>query len=62
MTCWLDYLAGTLGIHLAGTLGWNRYGPADGDEGLRKNVEIHRKWRDAVGPDFPLMIDCVLTA
>ena len=21
-------------------------------------VEIHQKWRDAVGPDFPLMIDC----
>ena len=36
------------------------YGPADGDEGLRKNVEIHQKWRDAVGPDFPLMIDCYM--
>ena len=22
-------------------------GPANGDEGLRKNVEIHQKWRDA---------------
>lgn len=46
---------------MQGLISCNRYGPADGDEGLRKNVEIHRKWRDAVGPDFPLMIDCMLT-
>ena len=38
------------------------YGPADGDAGLRKNVEIHQKWRDAVGPDYPLMIDCCAPA
>lgn len=37
------------------------YGPADGDEGMRKNVEIHRKWREAVGPDFPLMLDCYMS-
>ena len=37
------------------------YGPADGDEGLRKNVDIHQKWRDSVGPDFPLMIDCYMS-
>eukprot|EP01052_Picozoa_sp_SAG31_P028802 SAG31_NODE_2810_length_5061_cov_12.226522_6_plen_309_part_00 len=37
------------------------YGPADGDAGLRKNVEIHRQWRDAVGPDFPLMVDCYMS-
>lgn len=37
------------------------YGPADGAEGMRKNVEIHQKWRDAVGPDFPLMIDCYMS-
>lgn len=34
------------------------YGPADGDEGLQRNVEIHAHWRDAVGLDLPLMIDC----
>lgn len=34
------------------------HGPAEGDDGLRKNVEIHRKWREAVGPEFPLMLDC----
>jgi L-rhamnonate dehydratase len=36
------------------------YGPADGDEGLRANTEIHRHWREAVGPDLPLMIDCYM--
>jgi L-rhamnonate dehydratase len=37
------------------------YGPADGDEGLRKNVEIAKKWREEVGPDFPLMLDCYMS-
>ena len=37
------------------------YGPADGDAGLKKNVEIHKKWRAAVGPDFPLMVDCYMS-
>lgn len=36
------------------------YGPADGDEGLRKNLETARRHRDAVGPGFPLMIDCYM--
>lgn len=36
------------------------YGPADGDEGLKKNVEIFKKWRETVGPDFPLMLDCYM--
>ena len=31
------------------------YGPADGDEGLAKNVEIFRRARESVGPDYPLM-------
>ena len=37
------------------------YGPADGDEGLRKNIEIHKAWREKVGPDFPLMLDCYMS-
>jgi len=37
------------------------YGPADGEEGLRKNVEIIRKWREIIGPDFPLSIDCYMS-
>lgn len=36
------------------------YGPADGDEGLRKNVEFFRGWREKVGPEFPLMLDCYM--
>ena len=37
------------------------FGPADGDEGLRKNVERVRANREAVGPEFPLMIDCYMS-
>jgi L-rhamnonate dehydratase len=36
------------------------YGPSEGDEGFRKNVEIFKKTREAVGPDFPLMLDCYM--
>ncbi|XP_064401732.1 L-rhamnonate dehydratase-like [Halichondria panicea] len=36
------------------------YGPADGDEGLAKNVEIFRRARESVGPDYPLMLDCYM--
>lgn len=38
-----------------------RYGPADGDRGMRDNVAEVKKWREAVGPDFPLMIDCYMS-
>jgi L-rhamnonate dehydratase len=31
------------------------YGPSEGDAGLAKNVELFRKARESVGPDFPLM-------
>ena len=31
------------------------FGPSHGDEGLAKNVEIFRGFREQVGPDFPLM-------
>lgn len=36
------------------------YGPADGVEGLKKNVERLAAARDAVGPDFRLMYDCYM--
>ncbi|MGL4653331.1 L-rhamnonate dehydratase [Cetobacterium sp.] len=34
------------------------YGPADGEEGLRKNLELAKDMREKVGPDFLLMWDC----
>lgn len=34
------------------------YGPDEGLEGLKKNVEFLTKHRESVGPDFPLMVDC----
>lgn len=34
------------------------YGPADGEEGLRKNLELAKKMTEKVGPDFLLMWDC----
>ena len=36
------------------------YGPADGDEGMRKNIEHLQRVRAAVGLDFPLMVDCYM--
>ena len=37
-----------------------RYGPADGNEGLKKNIAIMAEARDQVGPDFPLRLDCYM--
>lgn len=37
------------------------YGPADGDEGMRKNIEQVKQVRESVGPDFPVMIDCYMS-
>ncbi|MBA3378726.1 MAG: mandelate racemase/muconate lactonizing protein [Chloroflexia bacterium] len=34
-----------------------RNGPADGHDGIRKNVELIRTLREAVGPDVEIMID-----
>ena len=31
------------------------YGPSEGDEGLKKNVDVFKQARNSVGPDFPLM-------
>jgi L-rhamnonate dehydratase len=37
------------------------YAPIEGVEGLKKNVEVVKKARDSVGPDFPLSIDCYMS-
>jgi L-rhamnonate dehydratase len=37
-----------------------RYGPADGEEGLRKNIAVMREAREQVGPGFPLRLDCYM--
>lgn len=34
------------------------YGPAHGDDGLRKNIELAACMREACGPDFFLAFDC----
>ena len=37
------------------------YGPSAGDVGFRKNVEFFKGWREKVGPDFPLALDCYMS-
>jgi len=37
------------------------YGPADGEEGMKKNIQRVKEVRDSVGPDFPIMIDCYMS-
>jgi len=37
------------------------YGPIEGDAGMKKNIERIKSVRDAVGPDFPLMVDCYMS-
>jgi L-rhamnonate dehydratase len=34
------------------------FGPAHGEEGLRKNIELAAQMREACGPDFQLALDC----
>lgn len=34
------------------------HGPAEGEEGLAKNLEMVKDMRELVGPDFWLMLDC----
>ncbi|CAG5118155.1 unnamed protein product [Candidula unifasciata] len=36
------------------------HGPSEGDEGLRKNIEFFKGWREKVGPNFPLSLDCYM--
>lgn len=37
------------------------YGPSDGDIGLKRNIEFFKNWREIVGRDFELMLDCYMS-
>lgn len=37
-----------------------QYGPADGPSGMRKNLELVHKAREAVGPDGVVAVDCYM--
>lgn len=37
-----------------------RYGPADGVEGMRRNVSAIAEAREQIGPDMPLRLDCYM--
>lgn len=37
------------------------YGPANGEEGMVKNIAEVKKWREACGASYPLMIDCYMS-
>ncbi|WVR05477.1 hypothetical protein IAU60_002493 [Kwoniella sp. DSM 27419] len=37
------------------------HGPPDGHIGMKQNVEFLKKHREAVGPDFPIMVDCYMS-
>jgi len=45
----LGFIGGKMPLH---------HGPAEGEEGMRKNLEMIRDMREKVGPDFWLMLDC----
>lgn len=45
----LGFIGGKLPLH---------HGPAEGEEGLHKNIELLAAMRSLVGPDFWLMYDC----
>jgi len=45
----LGFIGGKIPLH---------HGPAEGEEGLRKNLEMIRDMREKVGDDFWLMLDC----
>lgn len=45
----LGFIGGKMPLH---------HGPAEGEEGLRKNLEMVRDMREEVGDDFWLMLDC----
>lgn len=36
------------------------HGPSEGDVGLRANVEFFKRWRESVGDDYPLALDCYM--
>ncbi|MEO0636949.1 MAG: L-rhamnonate dehydratase [Pseudomonadota bacterium] len=37
------------------------HGPGDRQDGLEKNVAFLKRHRDAIGPGFPLMVDCYMS-
>jgi len=37
-----------------------RYGSADGEEGMKKNIAVIAEAREKVGPDYELMLDCYM--
>jgi len=37
------------------------YSHHEGTAGLKKNVAEVARWREACGPDFPLMVDCYMS-
>lgn len=37
------------------------HGPPDGHEGIRKNVEYLKACKEAVGPDYPVQVDCYMS-
>lgn len=37
------------------------YGPSAGNEGLKKNIEFYKGWREKVGDEFPLSLDCYMS-
>ena len=37
------------------------YGPCDGAEGMRRNIEHLKRVRSVVGPEFPLILDCFMS-
>ncbi len=45
----LGFIGGKMPLH---------HGPAEGEEGLRRNIEAFRDMRERVGEDFWLMLDC----
>ncbi|QPZ38912.1 L-rhamnonate dehydratase [Paramicrobacterium chengjingii] len=45
----LGFIGGKMPLH---------HGPAEGEEGMRKNLEMIRDMREKVGDDFWLMLDC----
>ncbi|MBT1001538.1 L-rhamnonate dehydratase [Paenarthrobacter sp. DKR-5] len=45
----LGFIGGKMPLH---------HGPAEGEEGLRKNLDMIRDMREKVGDDFWLMLDC----
>jgi L-rhamnonate dehydratase len=45
----LGFIGGKMPLH---------HGPAEGEQGLRKNLEMIRDMREKVGDDFWLMLDC----